>query len=82
MRQQPLKYSLLSYIPEKENPFEWGSFKKIIFLELYTPFKATAVRMQMLNKRQEVNFIEGKRTNDIWVAGARFYLISIYTERF
>lgn len=65
MRQQALKYSLLSYIPEKENPLGDAAFKNHFLSELYIPFKATAVRMQMLNKRQEVKNIEGKQTNNI-----------------
>lgn len=66
MRQQPLKYSsFLSYNPEKETiPLDEAPLK-IIFLELYIPFEATAVRMQMLTKRQEVSTTEEKGTNDV-----------------
>ena len=47
MRQQPLKYSsFLSYNPEKETVPLGEAPLKIIFLELYIPFEATAVRMR------------------------------------
>lgn len=55
---------------------------EIIYCRLYVLFKATAARMQVLNKRQEVSTIEEKGTNDKRVVGARFDLVNIYIERF